>query len=719
WIVTDSNRRRFTNFGTTRHNQSYVLAVGEPGPLGAPAAHGMFPGDQLEDQTVAIRGDVGNVTASSYGSVGLAQPVWAPGRAFDGDASTAWVPAAEVPLVGQWVTAELPRPASVDSVDVQLLTPSGHPDAVGSLRVTTEQGSVVTTVDPGRDTQHLSVPPGETSWIRITFQSVAPGTRRAGIREVSIAGFAADQRLEVPSQLAAEFSDTTQPMPVYVFSRVVTNPRTAEELDPETSMRRRFTVPHSGNVNADAKIAAMPGDAALKLLDATSSFEVTATSTFGSLPRYAPRNLVDRDPNTFWVSGTRDDGFTPDANPHLTMRWNGVRTVDRVVVKAARGYSSPTSLRITSDSEQRTVPLDAATGDTISFSALTSDHVDIELLGSTAASTAVDRVGLSALEFPSLQDLAPGPVDRTQVVHVDCSGGPVVDVAGVERRFSVDATLGDVIDLRAVDASPCDSRPVALSAGEQDLDTRTGSSPFAIAGIRLMDSSLSTGDEPSRVRDIEVAGWGNEVRAVRIGPGEASYLAINENANDGWKASLNGRALQPVTLDGWRQGYLVPAGESGLVELRYEPTGSYRAALIIGLVLVVLLLIGAVIGGRRSRNLPMVNEGTWPASARLGVPVALAFAIGGVYALAMMAGWIIVRRLQSAMAKIIGLLVVAASLAATLPTETAGGLLGASGSRGVSILVVAAVSGAAATLLLRDAPGTSRSTTRVPTVPSP
>ena len=45
-----------------------------------------------------------------------------------------------------------------------------------------------------------------------------------------------------------------------------------------------------------------------------------------------------------------------------------------------------------------------------------------------------------------------------------------------------------------------------------------------------------------------------------IGPGPASYLEVHENYNAGWAATLNGHALRAVYLDGWQQGFVVPAG---------------------------------------------------------------------------------------------------------------------------------------------------------------
>ena len=47
-----------------------------------------------------------------------------------------------------------------------------------------------------------------------------------------------------------------------------------------------------------------------------------------------------------------------------------------------------------------------------------------------------------------------------------------------------------------------------------------------------------------------------------------------------------------MTIDGWQQGYRVPAGAGGEVSLVYRPDRTYRTGLLVGLGLVVLLWPG-------------------------------------------------------------------------------------------------------------------------------
>ena len=73
--------------------------------------------------------------------------------------------------------------------------------------------------------------------------------------------------------------------------------------------------------------------------------------------------------------------------------------------------------------------------------------------------------------------------------------------------------------------------------------------------------------------------------------------------NPGWRATLDGAPLEPVVLDGWQQGYRIPAGSAGDVVIEFAPDPWYRGALLGGLVLAVALLALATAGVRRPRSL--------------------------------------------------------------------------------------------------------------------
>ncbi len=89
---------------------------------------------------------------------------------------------------------------------------------------------------------------------------------------------------------------------------------------------------------------------------------------------------------------------------------------------------------------------------------------------------------------------------------------------------------------------------------------------------------------------MSIRSWQPDQRRVGVGPGATSYLEVHENYDTGWAATLNGRALTPVRLDGWQQGFVLPAGAGGAVALTFRPATSYHLILILSLLAIAVLL---------------------------------------------------------------------------------------------------------------------------------
>ena len=57
-----------------------------------------------------------------------------------------------------------------------------------------------------------------------------------------------------------------------------------------------------------------------------------------------------------------------------------------------------------------------------------------------------------------------------------------------------------------------------------------------------------------------------------------------------WSGALNGQALTPVRLDGWQQGFVVPAGAGGTITLSFRPAAAYHLVLVASMLAAVILL---------------------------------------------------------------------------------------------------------------------------------
>ena len=64
---------------------------------------------------------------------------------------------------------------------------------------------------------------------------------------------------------------------------------------------------------------------------------------------------------------------------------------------------------------------------------------------------------------------------------------------------------------------------------------------------------------------------------------------------------MDGRELEPIQVDGWSQGWVLPEDTSGEVELTFEPQRGYLITLIAGLVLLGLVLLWAARVALRNR----------------------------------------------------------------------------------------------------------------------
>ncbi|MFJ8696735.1 glycosyltransferase family 2 protein [Streptomyces roseolilacinus] len=80
--------------------------------------------------------------------------------------------------------------------------------------------------------------------------------------------------------------------------------------------------------------------------------------------------------------------------------------------------------------------------------------------------------------------------------------------------------------------------------------------------------------------------------------GEGRVLRIADRADDGWQATLDGKPLEKTTVDGWAQGFELPA-QGGRLDLTYEAPLTRTAWIWAQCALVVVLLVLALPGRRR------------------------------------------------------------------------------------------------------------------------
>jgi arabinofuranan 3-O-arabinosyltransferase len=561
-------------------------------------------------QTVAVLSGAAQVTASSYGYWLARSAQYDPVNAFDDNPVTAWAEGSPYTPVGQWIQVSFDRTLDLPAaIGIQLLADTPSRSVATQVRVSTADGNATTNLADTGARQALRVRPGPTSWLRITITGASyevPGAPGAGFTSVLIPGVKVTRYLQPAEDPAGTAAAST----VYSFQQQAASPAAASGPQASQVLARTFQVPAAQRVSVTATAVAAPGAALDRLLSSLapagrSAFQVTASSTWDSLPQYSPDNLFGSANGTPWVASSAD----PD--PLLRVTWQGIRTIGELVLSPATGSAAfPASVEIASPQGTRLAGVGAG-GVVRLVPPLRTSRLDVTFPSIVGGQPGQLPIGLSQLTLPGLAGLhaaAPGGQARFRLA---CGQGPALSIDGKSYATSVSGTAADLIKSLPVQVRVCaPGGQLALSGGRHWL-LASPSSVFAVTGLDLRTQpgpAAASAAQPAAAsagqRSVLLLGWQADNRSLRVGPGAESYVEIHENFNAGWTASLDGRPLAAVRLDGWQQAFIVPAGQGGVISLSYAPATVYHAGLIAAaLALVVLAALAFWPGRRRGRRL--------------------------------------------------------------------------------------------------------------------
>ena len=190
-------------------------------------------------------------------------------------------------------------------------------------------------------------------------------------------------------------------------------------------------------------------------------------------------------------------------------------------------------------------------------------------------------------------------------------------------------TIGAVLDGTPLTVTGCGA-PVRLSPARTEVRV-IATDQYTATRLTLRPPDAGRRRRPSTGggdrRDVGVRSWTTSRRVLDVASGPAALLVLPENVNAGWRATLDGHELTPLRVDGWMQGYLLPAGDGGRVTLEFTPNRLYQAGLGLG---GLLALAAGGGGGARgaSRGALVSSDGsaTRSARARPVAPVGVALA---------------------------------------------------------------------------------------------
>ncbi|MFI5660553.1 alpha-(1-_3)-arabinofuranosyltransferase family protein [Streptomyces sp. NPDC051684] len=596
-IAADGLRRADTRFGLVNTNTSYPYTPTERNGPNASENPGEPPkqillSDGVAHQTTAdIRG-ARSVTASSSGNWLLHLPQFDPVNAFDKDPDTAWTEGAADSAKGEWVRVDFTRPTRIPArIHLTPLPQDNVRAAPTRVRIETDQGSTTSDIQPNGKRQEVKAASGTANWLRVTIldtQRARPGLTGAGFTSIDVPDVRATRALRLP----ADSTEADQ----YSFHRA-TSDGGLTLTDTERSLNRVFTTTGESTYEFEATAAPTPGRALDELLydlapDQRRKMTATADSTAELGLNTTPRNLTDGDLTTAWIAG--DD-------PTIHLRWPDKQPVSTLVLAGAGGLTTrPEKIEISSPDGAAVAGVDE--NGVAHFDPITTNRLDITITKAAPLKVhnpVADKdlqlpVGLTEAYIPALDAYRVEQPTPDREFSLPCGKGPTVTIDGTRHRTSASGTLRALTERRPVTVKPCGDA-LDLPAGPHTLTT-SPSGPLALTDITLTNT-MATTQAPPTTRRLTVRDWLGDRREARVDAGEATYLTMYENANDGWEATLDGKKLTSLRLDGWQQAWLVPGGASGTIKLSYAPARTYEVGLFASGA--ALLALGALCLWRR------------------------------------------------------------------------------------------------------------------------
>lgn len=681
-VLTDTLQRREANFAAVRSVYGELLGADEPYRAQRSTHDWLMPWlpeDGGSAQTTAVLSGAASVRASSSLAIpglGQARDLSAvPTAALDPSGDTAWRSAGDDP-VGQWIEVRWDEPRDMSGT-VRVTFDMQDGARVAAVTARTASGEARTPItDPGlteeesdRYSVEVSLPDGSTDRLRLVVEETYTPGGTVVIRDI---GAGVIPRVEVWASMPAagslqvdEVRMQTSTDRAYgcVMDRVgVTRCRSDADRagEDEADLRREFELPARQEFTIAGTV--IPRGGSSSLLQRLEGVSVEASSEFHSPQTSAPL-AVDGNTATYWAAEPGDE------QPWIELSWDRSRKTDRVVLgtEESVGGLIPTRVEVSAGdtSYERAVGDDGR----VSFPAIRGRRLRVTVL-----ETAPLRPGaLLPVDEPSVVigevQVGDSAWDRAadeQEVGLGCGFGPRLQVDGQDIDTKVTGTRAQLKEGRPLSLEACDE--VRLPAGTHRVRV-LASLDFA---PRTLSLTSGTWDDPEQAR-VEKEAWAGSDRALRVGSrAEDVVVEVRENQNLGWVAKSGGSTLPAVTVDGWAQGWVLPAGGESQVDLTFEPQRPYSLLLVGGLILAAGVTVVSLRLRRSGRSRPGPLDGDLPrAWVRWGASALTLVFLGGPIALAGLLVTRIPARLRLPALMVVGVAWVAYSAAAPWPGELA------------------------------------------------
>ncbi|MBH0778720.1 DUF3367 domain-containing protein [Nocardia bovistercoris] len=656
-LVTDTPMDRETDFGRVDNHNSALRAPDDPRRTHNLVADYPVPGAE------PVRGEWSGatITASSSAAdaiqIGGSAPGSSTAAVVDGDPSTSWFSAGLETAVGQWIRLDLDHPIAAGLLRFTT-SPAAIGDPVKWVEVHTANGSVSTRISEPGVSAAISLPVGTTDWLTITAIRTEGGTRggQFGLSELSLDDYTvrdAPTRVDIGHRTVLPATAPGEPVRGWDLGQEFPGRSACFDaperihcgkglaLAPEEpgAFQRTISVPETMRVTPDLTVRTRQGPALEALLTDPRRPVARGKADVGDL-RGSAFAATDGDVRTSWTAPEESARGVTGAKPTLVLELPEPALVTGLDLTTSLGRlpAAPTSVSVNLGNGPQVRELDEDREPDaparISLYPTVTDRIELSI---QTWSPVLDRTALGFVqtqpagiaEVSVLGPDYPPPASGDRLVTVPCELGPTVSVDGIAVRTTITATFDELRSGAPVSARTCDADGTGapgfvLPPGQSDV--RVGPTEmFSVDRLRLnrtdIDNTAVSGDGSATINtDGSPNGANPTAGDGGTAPGDDTavnspvaqrLLVIPLSTNVGWQArTADGVELEPIVVNGWQQGWLLPTdATNGPVTLSFPTDRWYRLGIFGGLLLLIPLLILAF--PRGPRDAPGPAPHTW------------------------------------------------------------------------------------------------------------